>query len=69
MDVVMMALRDPWIVLGASFTLGLLLLACGLLVTSTQRWHDRRHTARGVTDPIGCDHCRRDWYARLDQRS
>jgi len=63
-----MALRDPWIAICASFMLGLLIGAGVLLVTNSKRWHDRRHTARGVAVPIGCDRCLREWYARWDRQ-
>lgn len=65
-EVLVQALRDPLIVIGASFLLGLLVLAIALGITCTKRWHDRRHVGRNISDPIGCDRCRRERNAYLD---
>lgn len=52
------AIRDPWIVAAAVFTLGLLVTGLVLLVTTGRRWHDRHHTDR---TELMCDHCMTRW--------
>lgn len=48
-------LLDPFIVGVSVFLIGAVALVVALGVTSTQRWHDRHHTARSE---LMCDHCR-----------
>lgn len=65
-DVIARAIRDPWVVVAAAFMLGLLVPAVVLAVANTKRWHTGRHVRRGVSDPIDCDHCRRERDAYQD---
>ena len=48
-------LRDPVIVAMSVFVVGALVMAVVMAVTTTRRWHDRRHQSRSE---LMCDHCR-----------
>jgi hypothetical protein len=57
-EVLILASRDLWAVVGATFVLGLLISAVVAAVTGTRRWHERHHPGLNA---VGCDHC---WRAR-----
>lgn len=50
-------LRDPLIVVGATFVLTCAVTALVMLITNTRRWHSRYHVQYGSWS---CDHCLRD---------
>lgn len=48
-------LQDPFIVGVGVFLIGTITMVVVLALTTTQRWHDRRHQNRSE---LMCDHCR-----------